>query len=119
MSLSPGNLEKLLAVKLITLYSISSFFTVKEPKLTRHLATNIRITRPYVQRKPGRSPDEHEGELPLGILLTGGEKLRAEGLTGNGIKVAVIDSGVDDTHPGFHGKVVQQQWFRWGTPLSV
>jgi len=92
---------------------------VKEPKLTRHLATNIRITRPYVQRKPGRSPDEHEGELPLGILLTGGEKLRAEGLTGNGIKVAVIDSGVDDTHPGFHGKVVQQQWFRWGTPLSV
>jgi subtilisin family serine protease len=50
--------------------------------------------------------------------LTGGEKLRAEGLTGKGIKVAVIDSGVDDTHPGFNGKVVQQQWFRWGTPLS-
>jgi subtilisin family serine protease len=92
---------------------------VKEPKPTRHLATNTRITRPYVQRKPGRSPDEHEGELPLGILLTGGEKLRAEGLTGKGIKVAVIDSGVDDTHPGFNGKVVQQQWFRWGTPLSV
>lgn len=56
--------------------------------------------------------------MPLGIQLTGGKKLRAEGLTGKGIRVAVIDSGVDDQHPGFDGKVVQQRWFRWGTPLS-
>lgn len=97
----------------------SSLFAVREPKATRHLATNTRITRPYVHREPGRSLDDPEGELPLGILLTGGKKLRAEGLTGKGIKVAVIDSGVDDKHPGFNGKVVQQQWLRWGTPLSV
>lgn len=57
-------------------------------------------------------------DLPLGIKLTGGAKLRAEGLTGKGVKVAVIDSGVDEQHEGFEGKVTQQVWFLYGTPLS-
>ena len=50
-------------------------------------------------------------ELPLGVKLTGGEKLHKEGLTGKGIKVAVIDDGVSAAHPEFDGKVVQQTWF--------
>lgn len=57
-------------------------------------------------------------DLPLGIQLTGGAKLRAEGLTGKGVKVAVIDSGVDAEHVGFEGMVKQQVWFLSGTPLS-
>ena len=56
--------------------------------------------------------------LPLGVRLTGGDKLRAEGLTGKGVRVAVIDSGVDANHPGFKGQVKQQLWYRHGTPLS-
>jgi len=56
--------------------------------------------------------------LPLGIKLTGGVKLRADGLTGKGVKVAVIDSGVDDRHKGFDGMVKHQMWFKSGTPLS-
>lgn len=59
-----------------------------------------------------------EENLPLGIVLTGGEKLRKKGLTGKGVKVAVIDSGVDEEHSGFDGKVTYQNWFRWGTPLE-
>ena len=55
--------------------------------------------------------------LPLGIKLHGGEKLRAEGLTGKGVKVAVIDSGVAAGHPGFGDQVVEQVWYRRGTPL--
>lgn len=56
--------------------------------------------------------------LPYGAKLTGVEKLRAEGLTGKGVRVAVIDSGVDADHPGFHGMVKEQVWFRYGSPLS-
>ena len=56
--------------------------------------------------------------LPPGVRLTGGDKLRAEGLTGKGVRVAVIDSGVDAKHPGFKGQVKQQMWYRHGTHLS-
>lgn len=54
-------------------------------------------------------------ELPLGIRLTGGEKLRREGLTGKGIKVAVIDDGIAANHPGFDEKVVLQTSFQPGS----
>lgn len=55
--------------------------------------------------------------VPLGIKLHGGEKLRDEGLTGKGVKVAVIDSGVAAGHPGFGDQVKEQIWYRRGTPL--
>jgi len=98
---------------------LSSWLFLVAPEPRRRVVTNTRITRPFVQRQPASaSASTNEDDLPLGIQLTGGKKLRAEGLTGKGVKVAVIDSGVDDQHPGFNGKVVQQNWFRWGTPLS-
>jgi len=56
--------------------------------------------------------------LPQGIKITGGAKLRDAGYTGKGVKVAVIDSGVDKDHPGFNGKVTKQVWYRSGSPLS-
>lgn len=79
--------------------------------------------RPKVARAPatvypGSKGGKVEEELPLGIRLTGGHKLRAEGKTGKNVKVAVIDSGIDAEHEGFDGKVVQQMWFRDGTPLE-
>ena len=65
--------------------------------------------------KQASSPDE---PLPLGVLATGGRALRKEGWTGKGIRVAVIDSGIDETHPNFDGKVTRKKWYRYGTPLS-
>jgi len=56
--------------------------------------------------------------LPLGARLHGAHKLREHGLTGCGVRVAVIDSGIDHTHPGFHDKVRTKRWFRHGTPLE-
>ena len=56
--------------------------------------------------------------LPYGCKLHGVEKLRDEGLTGKGVRVAVIDSGVDADHAGFHEMVKEQVWFRSGRPLS-
>jgi major intracellular serine protease len=58
-----------------------------------------------------------KSKLPLGIRLTGGEKLREDGLTGKGVKVAVIDSGVAAGHPGFGDKVVKQIWLSKGGSL--
>ncbi len=66
----------------------------------------------------GDSLESLNVEIPLGIKLTGGLKFREEGYTGKGVKVAVIDSGIDETHPGFDGKVTRKQWYRDGTPLS-
>ena len=74
------------------------------------------ITRPTVIRKSAKALEKNE--LPLGILLTGGQKLRDSDLTGRGVKVAVIDSGVDKDHPGFNGQVKKQVWYRKGTPLE-
>jgi len=57
-------------------------------------------------------------KLPLGARLHGADKLRAAGMTGSGVRVAIIDSGIDHTHPGFHDKVRTKRWFRNGTPLE-
>jgi len=57
-------------------------------------------------------------EEPFGIQLAGAKKMHQSGLTGKGIKVAVLDSGIDNKHPLFHGKVIRKQWFRGGIPLS-
>ena len=59
-----------------------------------------------------------ETTLPQGILLTGGKVFHEQGLDGKGVKVAVIDSGIDDEHPGFAKKVTRKVWYRSGTPLS-
>ena len=53
------------------------------------------------------SPPSQSPPIPFGIRLTGGPELNRDGYTGKGIKVAVIDSGIDKNHPGFNGKVTQ------------
>lgn len=67
---------------------------------------------------PGRTKEDcdelKDSELPLGIILTGGAKLREEGFLGMGVKVAVIDDGIDRDHPGFGGKVTRKEWYRTG-----
>jgi len=83
------------------------------------IVTTASILPPSVLKAETSSIDvQNVAELPLGIKLTGGAKLRAEGLTGKGVKVAVIDSGVDANHSGFNGRVTKQTWFRSGSPLS-
>jgi subtilisin family serine protease len=78
------------------------------------------ISRPTVTRSPASSVTVlDEQHLPLGVKLTGAERLHTSlGLRGQGVKVAVIDSGIDATHPSFHGKVVKKTWYRSGTPLT-
>ena len=79
-------------------------------------ATNGIHIPTVVRQKTTEKPNE--AKLPLGVILTGGQKLRQQQLTGQGVKVAVIDSGIDKDHPGFGGKVTRKMWYRSGTPLS-
>lgn len=72
------------------------------------------MTRAKVDPKESYDQDN----LPLGALLTGAKKLHEAGLTGKGVKVAVIDSGVDHEHAGFNGKVTKQKWYRSGSSLT-
>ena len=78
---------------------------IREPKVEKEEAADDAI-------------DDEISNLPLGIKLTGGIKLRKNNLTGKGVRVAVIDSGVDAEHSGFNGRVTKQMWFRYGSPLS-
>ena len=75
------------------------------------------IVRPKVIRRTTSSKPS-EDDLPLGAIVTGAAKLREEGLTGEGVRVAVIDSGIDEKHQGFSGQVTRKMWYRSGTPLS-
>jgi Subtilase family/PhoD-like phosphatase len=79
--------------------------------------TNPGILRPSVFRAAPTS-DVNDERLPLSVILTGGKKLHSEGLNGEGVRVAVIDSGVDQNHSGFRGRVKKQIWLRSGTPLE-
>lgn len=81
----------------------------------RVIASPSEMKIPYGLRHSDDVVVDAVKNLSKGVLLTGAAKLRNEGLTGKGIKVAIIDSGVDETHSGFDGKVTKQMWFRKGT----
>ncbi|KAL7527565.1 hypothetical protein ACHAXR_002013 [Thalassiosira sp. AJA248-18] len=74
------------------------------------------LQRPYVTRSVASAVNSKK--LPLGAILTGAEKLRQAKLDGSGVRVGVVDSGVDKDHPGFNGKIAKQKWYRAGTSLS-
>jgi len=77
------------------------------------------IRTPKVIRSPvPKGTKVSQTDLPLGIRLTGGAALRQDGYDGTGVRVAVIDSGIDEKHPGFEGQVQRKVWYRAGTPLS-
>ncbi|WP_326825326.1 S8 family peptidase [Streptosporangium sp. NBC_01756] len=49
--------------------------------------------------------------LASGLTLIGADRAQAEGTTGEGKMIAVIDTGIDRDHPALNGKVVEEACF--------
>lgn len=60
--------------------------------------------------KPIRAEGEMQPMLDTALAMTGADVLQARGIKGEGIKVGIIDTGVDIDHPAFGGN---------GTPGST
>lgn len=52
-----------------------------------------------------------EGSLPFGVYDTNVEKLWQQDYTGKGIYCAIVDSGIDESHPDLKGKVYKSRSF--------
>ncbi|MET0341294.1 MAG: S8 family serine peptidase [Polyangiales bacterium] len=58
---------------------------------------------------------EGGGQLREAVAAIGADQVRnLYGLTGKGVRVAVLDTGLDTTHPDFGGAIVAQQCFTRG-----
>ena len=51
------------------------------------------------------------GDLAQSLPMIGGDVVHAMGYTGKGVTVAILDSGIDVTHPDLAGRIVDQQCF--------
>lgn len=68
------------------------------PDINLKQVHNVATTAPRVTR---RQSDTADGYRPH--VMSQVDKLRAQGFTGKGIRVAVVDSGIDYTHPALGG----------------
>lgn len=90
-----NDIPKLLSVEGITLI---------EPDATVYASEEITTKSPKSPKSSELIKDEQlEAQMNTSISFLGIEKLWNEGIEGQGIKVAVLDTGIDADHPEFAG----------------
>ncbi len=62
-------------------------------------------------QEESRQKDGGSGGLASSVALIGADTLHAEGITGNGVEVAVLDSGIDRDHPDLQSALLAEQCF--------
>lgn len=64
----------------------------------------LRLIEPLTD--PRRGNDTIQPQTSISVPTIGADKLHAEGITGEGVIVAVLDTGIDNGHPLLAGRVV-------------
>lgn len=100
----PEETKKMLEGK-IEIFSKSELMKIRSKKL---------ISSSYI--KKGNSgeeimADEENILVPSGVWLTGAHLLWMQGFTGKDVKVAVLDTGIDSSHPDLKNVVVKHETF--------
>ncbi|MDB5059081.1 MAG: putative secreted peptidase, partial [Chloroflexi bacterium] len=69
------------------------------------------VTGLYLDDKVSVSPEQPAPLLDSALPIIGADVARAHGLTGKGVRISVIDTGIDESHPDLKGRVVSQKNF--------
>ncbi|QFG01089.1 hypothetical protein PB01_03750 [Psychrobacillus glaciei] len=88
-----NDLQKLLTIQGVTLV---------EPDVIVYASGESRLSKPTKSIMPTKE-DIIDAKMNTSISFLGIEKLWNEGIQGQGIKVAVLDTGIDANHPEFEG----------------
>ncbi|MEO3867960.1 S8 family serine peptidase [Nonomuraea sp. B12E4] len=75
-----------------------------ELDVVERIIPNFTLTAPEPQRGPeaGKAAEQ----TAWGVRKIGADKVQSSGITGTGVRVAVLDTGIDLTHPDLKGKLV-------------
>jgi autotransporter-associated beta strand protein len=60
---------------------------------------------------PVPSPTQTDPPFDAQVSLTGADKAHAQGFTGSGVRIGVIDSGIMRNHPALAGRVVKSLYY--------
>lgn len=83
--------------------NVKNVWPVRTVYINQDVAKPSRMHSPVIHRHESRNVDDSNITTFAPHIQTQINKLRAEGYTGNGVRVAVIDSGVDYTHSALGG----------------
>ena len=93
------DLDKILEIKGVTLVEPDAEVHAYEDKLAKAKLSKDKVTKDKLTKVDGQVSPTMDTSIPfLGI-----EPLWEEGFEGQGIKVAVLDTGIDKDHPDFAG----------------
>lgn len=72
------------------------------------------VTKVCLDRKVTAAPAPVTGESSTNLAQVGAVAAQQAGYTGKGVRVAVLDSGIDVNHPDFAGRIVETHNFTGG-----